>query len=386
VILDGGAGYWIAWDGLEDAPGAVTQTVVTWTSPPSPAHKHADELSVLLWSDGVSWLTSVGYWPYEQAGRASAESWDGANAPHMANEPTTSQRMTGLVGSGTEAGLAAVDLERTGPGDYRVRRQVVRVGQAAWIVLDFVSGAGEDGTRTVWTTASDVELRPLDRRGAYALVTPDASARIDLVGPPGNAYETYRGTTDPLLGWQVVDGTPRPAPAIVAVQPGGESWLAVVVSQSSDPSAIERTGAPEVVTMSSPEDWAVTVQAASGPLDVRRSGDVITATPADQSDAAEETVRLTAGPADAGAEVARATFASMATDYPAWRSLTSRRLTLTLLVPIVIVGQEVTLLLVGLWRPKLYWPLRALSVVAWLAIGFWLGAVFLRPWEVISVG
>ncbi len=88
LTLDAGAGYWIAWDGLEDAPeGSASQTVVTWTSPPSPAHKHADELSVLLWSEGVSWLTSVGYWPYEQAGRTTAESWDGANAPTLPTNP-----------------------------------------------------------------------------------------------------------------------------------------------------------------------------------------------------------------------------------------------------------------------------------------------------------
>ncbi len=193
--------------------------------------------------------------------------------------------MTELLGSGTDAGLAAVDLERMGPGDYRARRQVVRVGQDAWIVLDFVSGAGANGTRTVWTTASDVELRLLDRHGAYALVTPDASARIDLIGSPGNAYETYRGVTVPLLGWQVVDGTPLPAPAIVANQPGSESWLVAVVSRSTGASGDGQTGAPEVTTMSSPEDWALTVPTRDGPLAVGRSGDAITATPADPMEA-----------------------------------------------------------------------------------------------------
>jgi hypothetical protein len=47
------AGYWIDWHGLEGWPvdEALSQTVVTWTSPPAPGHKHADEMSVLLWSD-----------------------------------------------------------------------------------------------------------------------------------------------------------------------------------------------------------------------------------------------------------------------------------------------------------------------------------------------
>ncbi len=79
---------------------ALGQTVATWNSPPPLSHKHADDLSVLIWSHGFSWLTSVGYWPYVAAGREQATSWSAANAPHRTNEPPGSEREARLVAYG----------------------------------------------------------------------------------------------------------------------------------------------------------------------------------------------------------------------------------------------------------------------------------------------
>ena len=383
TILDTAAGYWISWDeGANTGVTEASQTVVTWTRPPSPAHKHADELSVHLWSGGVSWLTSVGYWPYDGTGRIAAESWDGANAPHGGTEPATSQRTTELLGSGADGDVVAVDLERRGPGAYHARRQVLRIDDETWLVLDFVSGASA-GTRSVWTASPAADLRPLDREGSFALVTGDASARIDLLGSTGTEFETFRGSQSPLLGWHVVDGTPEPAPAIVASHPSEEAWLAVVVNVASDGVVADTIAPPEAGTITSPQDWALTVPMDAAALTVRRSGDDLTVTTASGESTAS--LRLLAPPVDTGAEAARAAFVAMAEDYPAWRSLTPRRTTVTLLVPVFFVGQELTLLLARRRWPTGYWPLRALSVLGWLAVAAWLGLVFLQPWEVVRL-
>ncbi len=116
--LDPDGGYWLRWTGLDARPSMVgsSQTVAVWTRPPAPGHKHADDMSVLLWSDGVSWLTSVGYWPYDDVNRRLAESWEGSNAPHLVGESPTSNRTVEVLGSAAAPGLAALDLERTGPG------------------------------------------------------------------------------------------------------------------------------------------------------------------------------------------------------------------------------------------------------------------------------
>ena len=169
LTLHASAGYWINWEGLDGWPAGkdVSQTLVTWTSPPARAHKHADEMSVLLWADDTSWLTSVGYWPYGEQGRDEAESWDGANAPHLVDEDTLSQRTTRLLSQGSNGRAAAVDLERTGPGDYRARRQVVQASPDVWVVLDLVGGAPATTTRTVWTVSPDVDL---DARGCSGFV------------------------------------------------------------------------------------------------------------------------------------------------------------------------------------------------------------------------
>lgn len=386
TAFDTAAGYWISWEGLAGDPATeASQTVVTWTRPPSPAHKHADELSVHIWADGISWLTSVGYWPYEDAGRVDAESWDGANAPHRGDESTSSLRSTELLGSAADGDLVAVDLERSGPGDYRARRQVVRIGPDTWLVLDFVSGAGSAGTRTVWTAAPPVELRLLERPGSYALATAEAAARIEFLGSSGTTFETFRGSQSPRLGWHVVDGTPQPAPAIAVTQPADESWLAVVVTVSSSGVAVEAGGPTEAGAMAGPEDWALTLPVGATTVAVRRSGDDISLSAVDDAGNPAVTVRLSASPADASAETVRAAFEAMAEDYPAWQTLTPRRMTVTWLIPVLFVGQELTLWLARKRWQKAYMPLRALSVLGWLAVAVWLGVVFLQPWQVITL-
>src|SRR4029079_12864911 len=106
--------------------------------PPPPAHKHADDMSVLLWSDGISWLTAAGYWPYDIPGRDESESWPGANAPHVRDESRASIRKARILASGRTGLFSAVDLERRGPGDYLARRQLLHLKPDTWVIVDHV--------------------------------------------------------------------------------------------------------------------------------------------------------------------------------------------------------------------------------------------------------
>ncbi len=122
-----------------------------------------------LWARGQVWWTNVGYWPYGAQGRDDAESWTGSNAPHLSDEPANSARQSDLLGYAWLTELAALDLERAGPGNFKVRRQLIHIKPDLWIVVDFVSGAQSAGSTTLWTTSHDVELIDLDVSGGFLL-------------------------------------------------------------------------------------------------------------------------------------------------------------------------------------------------------------------------
>lgn len=386
--LEAATGYWIHWDGLDGWPAGpgLSQTVVTWTSPPAPGHKHADEMSVLLWSDGIAWLTSVGYWPYSEQGRSQAESWDGSNAPHLAEEGISSERTTTLLWRGWDVGAAAVDLERTGPGDYRARRQIVRVSPDVWLVLDLIEGADTTTSRTVWTISPDVELRPLNAPGSYDLLSRagQASARIDYTGSPGTTFEAYRGSLAPFAGWHVVDGTPQPAPAIVVEQPGPSAWLAVAVSRTDASASGRVIGPPRVSELNSAVEWALQLPTVDGQLEIRRSGGAIVVTLGGQADHPQATLPLMPAQQIDGRGAVEAAFDAMAPQYPEYRSLSTRRTTVSLFIPLVTLGQEFFLLVVRRMRPRIYVPLRVVSLFCWVALAVWLNAVFLQSWVILT--
>ncbi len=388
--LAAAAGYWIAWDGLEhwpDGPG-LGQSVMTWTSPPGPGHKHADELSLEVWSDGVSWLTGAGYWPYDDESRLQAESWAGANGPHLAGEASTSVRQPQLRAHGRNDQIAALDVERVGPGEYRVRRQVVHVGADLWIVLDVTTG-GDAASQSVWTLAPDVELRPGEAADSSLLQagTAAASARLDFVGSAATTYTTVRGSLSPFAGWQVVSGTPQPAPAVIVEQPAGSAWLATILAKTGGATAADPvSGRPTDVRVDSAEDWTLTLPTEDGPFEIRRAGATIAVTRPDAYGHPEATVDLAPGP-DVRSEEARlrTAFDAMASAYPQFQPLASRRTNVSTAIVVLTLGEGAVLWAVRRRRPALYLPLRALGTIGWIAVAAWLGLVFLRSWEILSL-
>lgn len=384
------AGYWVDWNSLHPWPGpnGLRQTVVTWTRRPPPAHKHADELSVLLWSDGISWLTSVGYWPYGVRGREEAESWAAGNAPHLANENLGSQRTATLVSSGRGDRIAVVDLQRTGPGAYLARRQVVRIEPDLWVILDYVRGTGTQKATTVWTLSPAVSTKPGDTADSYVLETdrPGATARLTFLGSSGMSIRQYRGSYAPFAGWHVEHYAPKPSTALVVEQPAGESWLAVVLSLTRGTRTTSRSAqAAPMAGASGPEEWSLTLPTGSGTAELRRDGSRVTISRRDSAGGFTETLRLTPGSDPAPAlESIRTAFQKAASRYPRFQELAPRRVKVTYLLLFLLIGQEFFIFLVQRAMPKWALPLRAVSVLCWLVVGGWLHFFFLRSWVVLT--
>lgn len=154
------AGFLINWDGLQHWPDATKlgQTVLHWGNFPTGTHKHADELGVSLWSGGVQWVRSVGYWPYDES-RAAAIGWRSSNAPHWIGESADVGRSLQLVGLAIEPNLFFVDIRRRNSDDSNVRRQLFQFGSRLWLILDSFEFSTERGAEVIWRFSPEVKLR-----------------------------------------------------------------------------------------------------------------------------------------------------------------------------------------------------------------------------------
>jgi len=389
------AGYWIDWDGTESwpDPAGLSQTVVTWTRPPAPSHKHADELSVILWSKGTSWLTSVGYWPYGEPGRAEAESWAAANALHLANEDPTGLRTPNLLSSGWTPEISVLDLERRGPGAYTARRQVMHLKPDLWVILDHVAADATETNETVWTLAPEVTAwRDATWRDAssasYLLEARDGTtARLTLLGSPGTVARDHRGSRSPFAGWHVVRAVPEPAPAITVEQPAGDAWAVAVLSTASPGSPLSYAGGePQVTGLSSADAWTIRLPMASGHLTLTRAVAEVTVERAGGAGNATTHLTLDEGP-DASAAVSsvRVAFERVATAYPQFQERSPARVKVSLILLGVVLVQEVVLLGVRRIRPRFHAPLRLVSLLCWIGVGVSLHVLLLRSWEVMAL-
>lgn len=375
------AGHAVWWDGLADWPReqSLRQTVIQWSYFPGHAHKHADEMSVLMWAGGQLWWTNVGYWPYGMAGRSEAESWHGGNAPHLVKESTESRRSTSLLSFGWTDRLGVVDVERRGPGEYVARRQVVHLRPDVWLIIDHVSGNGALKTTTTWTTSPDVRLEQ-SRPGAYVLAAQRQLIRLRtfVFGSPATTIEEIEGSLSPFAGWHVVNGIPTPAPAIVIEQHGRDSWSIVVWSLKGGP--LDSTRAltdPQVLSGKNPDDWRVELGGESALREVAREQRRITVR--DAQDSLVETLELTPAP-DVTDQVGqiRAAFARAQGAYPRFHDFLPRRAKVTVLLLLAFLSQEVFFSFIRRRHERYLRDLRIFSLIGWVGVGGWLVLWFLK--------
>jgi hypothetical protein len=374
------SGYSIWWDGLEHwpQPGELSQTVVAWSYFPGHGHKHADELSVSLWAAGQIWWSNLGYWSYDSGGRAQTESWDGSNAPHLVSEPANSRRMARLTSSAWSPGLAAVILERRGPGQFRVHRQVLHLASNIWVVVDHGSGAPQEMMRTIWTTSPKINLAPDKVAGSFTLKPEDSRLlmAVRLLTSRGTTVRQARGSSEPFAGWQVVNGTGAPAAALVIDQPAADSWTILVSCLATDSSAGMLCPDRVESHFGRDDDWLVTLHTGSGPIALLRAGSTIQVKEGRASPRSQSLTLQAAGDVTPDLEALRRAY-SDASHYPRFRDLTRYRVRVSFLILLIVVAQETLFMLptVVKRQPILF---RVLSTLGWAVVGGWLVLVYLR--------
>lgn len=373
------AGYSIWWDALDhwQSTERLSQTVVLWSHFPSQAHKHADEMSVLLWAGGQSWWTNLGYWPSGVTGRSQAVSWDGSNAPHLVDETYDTVRETRLVSSGWSEEIAVVDLERSGPNNYAARRQVVHLQPNVWAIIDSTSGGGKSRTTTTWTTSHKVDLRKGSFARSYILESKERTSSLTkfILSSGAITIQEFRGSVSPFAGWAVVNRIPTPAWSIVVTQPANDSWAATVwlLSKGTDPA-----GTPSMVHWGNAEDWTLRVPLESGFVEISREGNGVLVSN-DKHGGGGKVVRLSREVGHhPGFGQIRAAYASMARKYPRFRVLLKFRAKITYLLLVIFLLQEIFFGVLGRFVRKYYVLMRIVNVSGWAVVGIWLFLTYFR--------
>ena len=375
------AGYSVWWDGLDKWPDEVNlkQTVVVWSHFPGHAHKHADEMSVLLWAGGQTWWTNVGYWPYGMKGRSEAVSWAGSNAPHLANEDTHSERNTTLLAYGSSDFLNMIDLQRNWPNEYIARRQVIYLKPNVWIVIDHFSGNENDQNVITWTTASDVRLCQGQVPGTYALETETAQLKLNnfILVSGGAEIKQFKGSFKPFAGWEMT----QPASAIRVVQPANDSWVATIWTiQGDDKPVFHFIEPPAMNRWKGPEDWEINFKLSSGPLSIKRKENRVFFTQIKDAKIKpiKKQTKLTETPQPTN-QLAKihAAFNDAAKKYPRKSFSMRRQMKTTYFVFLLFLLQEVFFLIFIRFRRIYCTTLRGFNAFGWIAVGVWLFGVYL---------
>jgi Heparinase II/III N-terminus/Heparinase II/III-like protein len=381
--LYGTSGYSVWWQGLPESPDfeGLNQTVVAWSNFPGHGHKHADDMSVVFWAAGKSWWENVGYWPYEDTRRTEATSWGGSNAPHLIAEPAESVRETTLRSYGWTKDAAAIDMERLGPGDYVVRRQVIAIKPNVWIVLDSSVRGEKQPTTSTWTAASEVKIDDGRFTGAYELKRTDSRTSLTVVPMGSSGFNVRRlyGVVSPLAGWTVVGRTPQPTDALVLEQPETASWSAMLwVINSPAVSGVRMVERPYMRAWKSADEWQLIVPDRDGAVDIeRQNGEILVSV--GRRHRLAKLVLTEAGAMTAGRSQILAGYDQAKSKYsPRFRDLLPYRIKVTSILGMIFVLQEVFFLLYARIVGCYYVALRIFNVCGWGAVGSWLVLVYFQ--------
>lgn len=379
VALYPASGFAVWWRGLSawPDPSALAQTVVTWSSFPSRAHKRSDDMSVMVWAQGHSWLDNAGYWPYGHQGFNEAQGWRGSNAPHLVGEPgqpgLTQARLVGSLDAGR---LRALELERPAAvGQALLRRQIVEIDGNTWLVADSFRSATPQRLERVWHTTPELQVRELGPQ-AFMLEAPttEQAARLSFVGELSERPVRLIGSLAPFGGWAIRQGMPVASTAIAVLQAQPETPVFSVLETGSK-AVLGTVPAPTLDSAGGARRWALTVQTARGPAKISWNEGAVALAFADGAQAQGSL----AAPDEAAiartrTEVVNA-YQALAASYPVHRDLAYYRYRLTSLALGLLVGQELALLAIRRWwRPAVPWA-RLTAAAGWLALGlfaaFW---------------
>jgi hypothetical protein len=374
------AGHAIWWDGLRSWPDAtaMSQTVMTWSNFPSRAHKLADDMSVILWSGGFTWITNVGYWPYGADGERDARQWRGSNAPFQEGEPLSEPGSTILRGQSANERVRIVDMERSVAQGGTVRRTVIDIDGLLWLVADLSAAKKQASVERVWTAPPGISSSTLPG-GDILLRAPAAqqATRMSFLGDAKPAPQPLKGSIHPFGGWIVGGKGPTPATSWVVAQPASDS-LAVTVFARGDTQALETAVPPVLARDKGTGGFVATFATGYGAQRVAWDGKTLRVA---HTDATTSTLEPLPPPAEARStrDAIVASYAAAAAKYKRLPELTPYRKKISLALLVVLAVQELGFF--GLRRALpaqgAAWDswLRVASIIGWLAlaglIDFW---------------
>lgn len=373
------SGLSVWWSGLEKGTQSqsLSQTVVTWSAFPTGAHKHADEMSVVIWAQDQQLLGGTGYWPYSTPGYGEAQGWRSSNAPHFVGEPARSTRYTRLLGAAQAQRVRSIHLERELDDGSRLRRRVIEIDGRAWIIVDSVDSSRTLAVERLWTLPPEVAVRPIGERAFRLTGSARSGARLSLLGDVAGSPTVIQGSLDPFGGWIVRNSVPVAAPAIVVRQAPRRSLLVTVIEADPDPRRFEQEPLPQLASGSDTEQGHVMVRIHDGPVEAvwerrhleLRFGDGSLVRLSDTAEtAAVDQVRL----------ATIAAYESTAQRYPRFREITAYRYKLSYLGLVLLVLQEFTAWAVRRLFAQYLATLRLLATLSWLAVGLYASLWYLQ--------
>lgn len=374
------AGYSVWWDGLDAWPHVekLAQLVVAWSYFPGHAHKHADEMSLSLWARGQRWLTNIGARSSGKE-RSEALSWNGSNAPHLANEDYDSSRSTKLRFFGWSGRLAFLDLERTGPGGYIARRQIIWKKPNLWIALDHIRGKEGHRGRTIWRADESVKWSKGKVPWSFHLRGKDTESILTGLFVASAGAEI----TPPSSGGNKGFGDSQ---FVVVQQPAGNSCLAAIWSLAQNQASRDFMDGDRSIECEHAGTWKLSFPTDSGNTTVRRSGQVVEFFYADRNGSrqSESVVLQKANDTSEEYQQIRNGYAQAAAKYPLVNQTMAYRTKAIKLLVILFLLQEIFFLLCRRIYPPGYRNLRTLSAIAWIVVGTLLCTQFERVVEMFS--
>lgn len=376
------SGYAVWWDSVDQWPKreGLRQTVIGWSYFPGHGHKHADEMSVLLWADEQQWWTNVGYWPYGRKLYDQAQSWPGSNALHLVNEAKDSDRVTKVRYYGNSDDLAFIELERIRPDGYRATRQVIHVQNNMWVVIDQIEDPANRRSQVIWTTNPDVAISKTGSHN-YRLHGRQSGSTlaVTILGSNGvKVSPVVSGSTDPFAGWVADFTRVQKAPALVVDLPA-ESWSVNFWRLLPANDAPDSAAGPEMVSWQSSARWKMVLPAANGMISLRRQQQSLVAR---NLAGGRKSLRLRRGVnLDEQARTLRNNFEKAAEKYKPFKDVQAYRTKMSYALLFLLAVQESLLFVYGMLtngaRVSMF-KLQTAAIVTWVGIGIWLSLIYFQ--------
>lgn len=369
------AGYAVWWDsesGSVRSGLGQAQTIMLWSRFPSGAHKHADDLSLIIWASGRSWITNSGYWPYSSVYRDRAVDWAGSNAPHFIDEDYDSRSVAKALGHAYSRKLAVIDLERRTDNGRMVRRQIVRIFPLTWVVIDSFNDVDTVDRSIVWTSDEGLLLRRGKVDNDFLIKPPKSSKelRLSILSEASSEIRIYKGELDPFRGWTIANGQPEPVPA-VEIRSQTAKWLMSLFSigEGGEDSAPQT---PAMTSWESPESWTVELSVGGNEVSLERRGESI----AMFSKNSSHRIALVQLQRPRNTSVARKTierqYRAAMEEFPQYRSHLPYRTRLSWIIGVVWLLQELVAFTIRRARRVAKTSVRVVSVMCWGALGIWI--------------